>query len=73
MYFLIRKLTSFEDLAYGPKPWGVQKKISACQLALHGSRELVDMIYFCRRLAYISRRAKKIFSLALARPLFLYD
>ena len=22
MYFLIRKLTSFEDLAYGPKPWG---------------------------------------------------
>ena len=37
---------------------GREKKISACQLVLHGSRELVEMVYFYRRLAYVSRRVR---------------
>ena len=35
-----------------------REKNSACQLALHGSRKLVEMVNFCRRLAYVSRRVK---------------
>ena len=45
-----------------------RKKITACQLAFHGSRELVDMVYFCRRLVCQSA-GEILFSLALARPL----
>ena len=41
------------------RPWlRARKKSCACQLAFHGSRELVDMVYFCRRLAYVSRQVK---------------
>ena len=58
MHFLGRKLLSFEGSCIRPKALGGAEKISACQLALHGSRELVDLVYFCRRLAYVSRRVK---------------
>ena len=34
-----------------------REKNSACQLAFHGSRKSVEM-FFCRRLAYVSRRVK---------------
>ena len=49
MYFLIRKLTSFEDLAYGPKPWG------GGWAGIQKSMDLGRYIFLMRKLSSFER------------------